>query len=100
MAVVEFKNENGVLEYYVNDISSYDGFDNLIEFFTSIELGRLSEELEGPGTRLALIEFGKAKIQLVFNDQVGNYFYAADDLGLIKAKELAVAIGKRIEENN
>lgn len=100
MAVVEFKSEKGRLEYHVNDISSYDGFDNLVEFFTSIEHGSLTDEKEGPGTRLALIEFGNVKIQLVFSDQIGNYFYAIDDLGLLKAKELAGAIEKRIEEHN
>lgn len=100
MAVVEFKNENGRLEYYVNDIASYGGFDNLVEFFTSIEHGSLADEKEGPGTRLAIIEFGNVKIQLVFSDQIGNYFYATDDSGDLKAKELAGAIEKRIEDHN
>lgn len=99
MAVVEYKNEKGRLEYHVNDISSYDGFDNLVEFFTSIEHGRLTEEKEGPGTRLALIGFGDVNIQLVFSDQIGNYFYAINDSGVLKAKELAAAIEKRIEEH-
>ena len=100
MAVVEFKNEKGFLEFHVNDISSYDGFDNLVEFFTSFGFGCLIEEKEGPGTRLALIEFDNVKIQLVYSDQIGNYFYAIDDIGLVKAKSLAEDIEKRIEESN
>lgn len=100
MPVIEFKNENGVLEYHVNDISSNDGFDSLVEFLTSIEGGVLLDENEGPGTRLALIEFGCARIQLVFSDQIGNYFYAIDATGCEKVKSLARAIEKRIEEYN
>mgnify|MGYP001767893570 CR=1 FL=1 len=100
MAVVEFKNEKGLLEYHVNDISSYEGFDSLVEFFTAVELGVLLDIKEGPGTRLALIEFGSVKIQLVFSDQIGNYFYAVDVAGCAKAKELAKDIEDRIAENN
>ena len=100
MAVVEFKNENGMLEYHVNDISSYEGFDDLVEFFTSIEHGSLIDEKEGPGTRLAIIEFGNVRIQLVFSDQIGNYFYAVDDLGTMIAKKLAEDLEKIIGEYN
>lgn len=100
MAVVEFRNEQGVLEYHINDILSSEGFDNLLDFFTSIECGCLLEIKQGPGTKLALIEFGVVKIQLVFSDQIGNYYYAIDYKGNRKAKELARALEKRIEVHN
>lgn len=100
MAVIEFKNESNVTEYHVNDISSYEGFDSLVEFFTSIERGSLLRETKGPGTRIAEIAFDGIKIKLVFSDQIGNYFFPIDSSGFEKAKKLAKSLEKRIEEFN
>jgi hypothetical protein len=100
MAVVEFKNERGFLEYHVNDISSAAGFDDLVEFIQSFENGTLLKKDMGPGTKLALFDVDGFKIQLVFSDQIGNYFFSIDSSGNFKAKLIAVAIEKRINECN
>ncbi|WP_203141005.1 hypothetical protein [Marinobacter mangrovi] len=86
MTVVAFENENGTVKHHINDISSYEGFDSLVAFFTSIEFGSLLDEKEGPGTRLALIEFGGVKIQLVFSDQFGTFFMPQMILGALKRR--------------
>ncbi|WP_172200538.1 hypothetical protein [Niveibacterium sp. COAC-50] len=72
-------NKNGCIEYHVNAVADWDGFDSLIKYLEKYWHAAVVESDDGVYSRRKVLRSGDVPITIYHDSQIGNYFLREDD---------------------
>ena len=91
---------NGRLDFLIEDISSWDGFEEICCFFVEHLGAELLSKIEAPDGRAWSVRMNNETIVVVHDDMRGNFFFAERKEGEPVANEMANKLAERIQEVN
>lgn len=74
-AVKAFKQPNGIIEYHITNVESWDDFESLAKFIVKEFSAEIIDKLDGICSRTWKIQIGNEEFVLKHHDDIGNYFY-------------------------
>ena len=92
--ILILKQPNERLEIKICAISSWGGFDELIQFLKNEYNAKVLSENDGPDARRWILESQNKKIELIHDDMYGNYLIAPTE----DSEDIVYEIGKDLEE--
>jgi hypothetical protein len=97
---IKSKHYNGRLEFHVEEISWWDGLEEICRFFVEQLGAELLSKCDGPDARAWSVRMNNETIVVVHDDMDGNFFFAERKEGEPVANEMANKLAERIQEVN
>ncbi len=94
---IQREHSYGRLEFHVEDISSWDGFDEICRFFIEHLGAELLSKNDGPDARVWKMRVNGETVNVVHDDMIGNFFFADRKGGEPIVGELAQRLDERIK---
>src|SRR5437868_6630617 len=98
MAIIRVRS-SGHMEFHVEDIPSWQGFEEIVDFFIENFGVRVISKADGAGERAWELQLDNIILRIVHDDMIGNYFFAELDDGDEVVGEMADRLEKRINRN-
>jgi hypothetical protein len=76
--VAKLINEQGYVEYHVEYITGWDGFDLLVQYLVKHWQTEVIESVDWIYSRRWVLRSGKVFISVYYDSQLGNYFVRED----------------------
>lgn len=90
-------NSSGIAEVDVPSISSWNGFDAIIDFLEQIYSADIQEKLDGIDTRTCILIIEGKSFKLLHDDMFGNTIVAIEPSANYLLKEIYQELKSRIE---
>ena len=93
---IEEEYSNGRLEFHIEDIASWDGFEEICRFFSEHLKSEVLSKNDGPDARVWKMKIDNEILCVVHDDMVGNFFFAERAEGNSVAAQMANKLSERI----
>src|SRR5438128_11472303 len=97
---IEREHHLGRTEFHVEEISSWDGFDQICRYLMEHLNAELLSQVDGPDARVWEFRVAGSFIVVVHDDMAGNFFFAKQKEGESTAELLASKLDERIKAVN
>lgn len=88
--ITKIINEKGHIEYHVNPVTGWDGFDSLTKYLIKYWHAEIIESADWIYSRRKVLRSGNVFISIYYDSQIGNYFLredGSDDQSLLEQIE-------------
>jgi hypothetical protein len=90
----------GRVEFHVEDISTWNGFEEICRFFVEHLGATHVSQNDGPDARVWKVQLKGEIINVVHDDMVGNFFFAERNEAEAIASQIAEKLNERIQSVN
>ena len=97
---IEREHFRGRLEFHIEEISSWDGLEQICRFFIEHLGAELLSKSDGPDCRVWKVRMNNETIVVVHDDMAGNFFFSERNEGEPVASEIADKLAERIQAVN
>lgn len=97
---IQQEQSNGRVEFHIEDIASWDGFEEICRYFVEYLGAEVLSTNDGPDARAWKMKMNNEMLYIVHDDLIGNFFFAVRPEGNPVAIEASGILSERIRRLN